>query len=300
MTTAARPAEDFDHGDERRYRRGCRCTKCKAGANRSNIRNRYLRQTGRGIMRTPDRAADHFLLLRATGLKDKEIQKQTGTCPDVMYRILRREGVINGRTEARILRVPVPAPIGLSASRVYIPGHGTVRRLRALAAAGWYQAELARRLGKQKENIKQIIDRGETGQVAQYLADEVRALYVELRDEKPEDHGVHRGYASRARRLAAEQGWAPPEYWDDDDLDNPDFVPATSDDQLNMRQLGALRRAEIEHLMSFNLSHVEIAARLDMNETYVRDIAREITTGTRRDRSAAEATTDSGIEVAAA
>ncbi|MFJ3812234.1 hypothetical protein ACIPWE_38465 [Streptomyces sp. NPDC090073] len=225
--TTARPAEAFEHGDTRRYRRGCRCTKCKAGANRANIKNRYLRQTGRGTMRTPDRAADHLLLLRAAGLTDQAIRKHTGICPDVMYRILRREGVIHAVTEARITRVPVPAATGAFANRAYIPGHGTVRRLRALVAAGWYQAEIARRLGKQKENLKQIIDRGESGQVAQYVANEVRALYAELHNQRPEDHGVPARFADRARKLAADRGWAAPGYWDDDDLDNPDFVPAT-------------------------------------------------------------------------
>lgn len=227
MTTAAQPAEAFEHGDPRRYRRGCRCTKCKAGANRSNIKNRYLRQTGRATMRPADRAADHLLRLRSAGLKDQAIRERTGICPDVMYRILRREGVIHTRTETRILRVPVPVAEGPSGSRAYIPGHGTVRRLRALVAAGWYQAELARRLGKQKENLKQIIDRGEDGQVAQYVAEQVRALYTELHDQRAEDHGIPARFADRARKLAADRGWAPPGYWDDDDLDNPDFKPAT-------------------------------------------------------------------------
>lgn len=299
MTTAAKPAEAFEHGDARRYRRGCRYTKCKAGANRRNIKNRYLRQTGRATMRTPHRAADHLLLLRAAGLNDKTIRKQTGICPDVMYRILRREGVIHARTEARITSVPVPSVAGVSSNRAYIPGHGTIRRLRALVAAGWFQAELARRLGKDKENLKQIIDRGEDGQVAQYVADEVRSLYTELHDQNPEDHGVHRGYADRARKLAADRGWAPPEYWDDDDLDNADFTPATDDNQLSKNQLGALRRAEIEHLITFNLSHADIAARLGMTEGYVRDIAREITTGNRRIRAAEGPAANTYLGVAA-
>jgi hypothetical protein len=257
--TTTIPAEALEHGDARRYRRGCRCDKCKAGANRRNIKNRYLRQTGRGTMRTPDRAADHLLLLRAAGLDDKTIRKQTSICPDVMYRILRREGVIHARTETRITSVAIPATPGASSNRAYIPGHGTIRRLRALVAAGWFQAELARRLGKDKENLKQIIDRGEDGQVAQYVADQVRALYAELHDQKPEDHGIHRGYANRARKLAADRGWAPPEYWDEDDLDNPDFQPALKDvtsrrqiiaQDANwiMRTAGLDRRATAERL----------------------------------------------------
>ena len=299
MTTKSLPASAFEHGDHRRYRRGCRCTKCRAGANRQNIKNRYLRQTGRSVMRTADRAADHLLLLRAAGLNDKTIRQQTGICPDVMYRILRREGVIHARTENRITSVPVPVADGPSGGRAYIPGHGTVRRLRALIAAGWYQAELARRLGKQKENLKQIIDRGEDGQVAQYVAEEVRSLYAELYDQKPEDRGVSTRFADRARQQAADRGWAGPDYWDEDDFDNPDFAPAINDDALGMHQLGALRRAEIEHLITFNLSHADIATRLGMSENYVRDIAREITTGNRRNRPAEGAAVNPYLKAAA-
>lgn len=265
MTTAV-PAESLEHGDPRRYRRGCRCTKCKAGANRRNIKNRYLRETGRGTMRPADRAADHLLRLRAAGLNDKAIQKQAGICPDVMYRILRREGVIHVRTEARITSVPVPTQCGPSASRAYISSLGTVRRLRALVAAGWYQAELARRLGKQKENLKQIIDRSEHGQVAQYVADEVRALYVELHQQTPEAHGINTRFADRARKSAAARGWAPPAYWDEDDFDNPDFKPATKDSATKRQII-----AENAHwIMRTNgLDRFATAERLGVHKSYV-------------------------------
>lgn len=285
MTQPAIPAEDLEHGDPRRYRRGCKCTKCKAGANAQNIRNRYLRQTGRGIRRGPDRAAGHVLLLRAAGLDDKTIRKQARVCPDVLYRIMRREGTVHVATEKRILAVPVPRQKnGPTKSRAYISSLGTLRRLRTLVAAGWHSAELARRLGKDRENIHQLIRGRDGGKVAMFLADQIATLYGELRDLKPEDHGIPRYYADRARKMAADRGWAPPPYWDEDDFDNPDFTPAVSDDGLSKNQLGELRRAEIEHLITFNLSHADIAARLGMAEGYVRDIAREITTGARRIR----------------
>lgn len=284
MTTAI-PAEALEHGDPRRYRRGCTCKKCKAGANAQNIRNRYLRQTGRGIHRAPDRAANHVLLLRAAGLNDKAIRKEAAVCPDVLYRIMRREGTVHVATEKRILAVPIPREkAGPTESRAYIPGLGTQRRLCALVAAGWYSAELARRLGKDRENINQLIKGRAGGKVAMFQADQVRDLYTELCNEKPEDHGLPSYYTERARKMAADRGWAPPPYWDEDDFDNPDFTPAGDDDQLSRTELGALRRAEIEHLITFNLSNAEIAARLGMAEGYVRDIAREINTGTRRIR----------------
>ncbi|MFD5566598.1 hypothetical protein [Streptomyces cadmiisoli] len=287
--TAAIPAEAFEHGDPRRYRRGCRCDACKAGANRRNIRNRYMRQTGRSTMRPTHHAADHLLRLRAAGLNDRIIREQTRICPDVMYRILRREGVIHARTEARITNTPVPANHGPTGGRAYIPAHGTVRRLRALVAAGWYPSEIARRLGKKKENLRQIIERGETGQVAQYIAEEIHALYLELHDQKPEQHGLSGYFVDRARKMAANRGWAPPAYWDDDEIDNPDFDPSAVLREPTFLERAALRREEIIHLAWCGHDADEIHARLNNGDdeisiSTVRAIYREWHTGQKRDR----------------
>lgn len=293
MTTAV-PAEAFEHGDYRRYRRGCRCKKCKAGNNRKTIQNRYLRQTGRGLMRTPDRAADHILLLRAAGLDDQTIRDRTRTCPDVMYRILRREGTIHIRTEQRILAVPVPPSNGPSGSRAYIPARGTIRRLRALVAGGWYFAELARRLGKDREGLKQIIARGEDGLVAQFVAEQVTALYRQLHTQTPEDHGVSGYYVERARTIAREQGWPPPAYWDDEDFDNPDFDPASIFREPTFLERAELRRAEIEHLAWCGHEPEQIRARLnnEVSISTVRQIVQDWRTGQKRDRKKAAAGTE--------
>lgn len=229
MSRTAIPAEAFEHGDPRRYRRGCRCDACKAGQNTRNLHLRYLRQTGRGMQRPADKAADHVLQLRARGLNDHTIMRKAEVCPDVLYRIMRREGTIHVTVERRILSIPVPAQTtGPTASRAYIPALGTHRRLQALVAAGWHVAELARRLGKDRENLGPIVKQSGGGKVAMFLADQVRHLYDELQDQRPEDHGVLPAYAERARRMAAARGWLPPAYWDDDEFDNPNFIPATA------------------------------------------------------------------------
>lgn len=223
------PAEAFDHGDPKRYRRGCRCDTCKAGQNARNLHLRYLRQTGRGMQRPADRAADHVLLLRTRGLNDRIIMRKAQVVPDVLYRIMRREGTIHVTVERRILSIPAPEQTdGPTASRAYIPALGTHRRLHALVAAGWHVAELARRLGKDRENLGPIVNQRRSGKVAMFLADQVRHLYDELQDQRPEDHGVLPAYAERARRMAAARGWLPPAYWDDDEFDNPDFIPAAA------------------------------------------------------------------------
>lgn len=229
MSRKAIPAEAFDHGDPRRYRRGCRCDLCKKGVSAASRRQRYLRETGRGTQRTPDRAADHVTRLRQAGLNDLTIRAKANICPDVLYRIMRREGTIHAATEQRILAVPVPpkGAAAVSMSRAYIPATGTLRRLRALTAAGWYPAELARRLHRDKQYVV-YLTRGRGGdKVALFFAEEVDRLYRELRFLKPEEHGVTPYYAERARTQAAAEGWLGPGYWDDDEIDDPDFVPAT-------------------------------------------------------------------------
>lgn len=282
MSTAT-PAEAFEHGDERRYRRGCRCQKCRSGANQANIRRRYLRQTGRGAERAPHRAAARVEHLRAAGLDDRDIRAQASICCDILYRIMRREGTIRLATEQRILAVPVPQSSGPTKSRAYIDGLGTLRRLQALAAAGWYPAEVARRLGRQRENIRQLMRSGDTARVAMRQAAAIRHLYEELQDQVPEDHGVPHHYAERARKQAASNGWAAPAYWDDDEFDNPEFTPVVSG-HLKRNDMAAIRRAEVEHLASFGLSEHEIAERLGMAYTTVRNIVLELRTGRRRIR----------------
>ena len=299
MTTAAKPAEAFEHGDEKRYRRGCRCNKCTAGANAANQRRRYLRLTGRSTRRTPDRAADHVLTLRTAGLDDKTIKAEANVCCDVLYRIMRREGTIHVKTEQRILSVPVPqhknAP---TKSRAYISALGTHRRLRALVAAGWYPSELARRLGKDRENLSQLLTGKRGTQVALYQADEVHALYAELADQKPEDHGVPHHYAQRARTQAAARGWAAPGYWDEEGFDNPDYTPTSTDTELGFRERAALRREEIIHFAWHGDTPEQILARLDgeVSISTVRQIVQDWRTGQKRDRKQVAADVQAAAE----
>lgn len=286
MSRPAIPAGEFEHGDARRYRRGCRCTKCRAGMNASNIRRKYLRDTGRSIHRPVEKARQHIVQLRAAGLTDAEIRQQANLSPDPLYRIMRGHGTIHLRTEQRILAVPVPAASEPTPCRAHVPELGTLRRLRALVADGWTAAELARRLDHRRENMHQLLRPRPTGSVTMTIADKVARLYADLHALAPEEHGVSRYYAERARALAAAQGWAPSAYWDDEDFDNPEFEPALPG-SLRRNEQGAVRRAEVEHLASFGLGHEEIAARLSMSPSYVRDIVRELRTDRPRERTAA-------------
>lgn len=91
---------------------------------------------------------------------------------------------------------------------------------------------------------------------------------------------------SSARR----RNWHGPMAWDD--IDNPAEQPDVEqviDLELKRDELAALRRAEIEHLASFNLSNHEIAARLDISISTVNAIVRELHGHQRRARKPAAA-----------
>jgi uncharacterized protein (DUF433 family) len=255
MTRTAIPAEAFDHGDPRRYRRGCRCDDCKAGINAENKRNRYHRSTGRRRLIPVQQAASHLLGLRAAGMSDAEILTAARICPDQLYRILRGDGRIAVDTERNILAVTVPAGNGQGNYSV-TDGTGTRRRLRALVAAGWPATELGFRLGVFKQQVGYLLRAGGTGQVTLRVEAEVRRVYLDLWNEKPEAHGVAGHIALRARRLAARRGWHPAAVWDD--IDNPDEQPnygehtprpvAIVEDTAELVALGLSRDAIAERL----------------------------------------------------
>lgn len=266
MTTAT-PAEAFNHGDAKRYRRGCRCTDCIKGVTAENRRNRYLRQTGRGIQCTPQRAANHINLLRAAPLSDAEIQRRAQIHPDVMYRILRREGTIHRDTERRVLAVPIPTN-SQDRSGAYTASLGTRRRLRALAAEGWPSAELARHSERKKQyiNYLQSDQAGET--IRMWVAIDITNLYAQLRDRRPEDAGVPADLAERTRQRAAAKGWLGVAFWEDvDHIDDPDFDPAAvlavpprymqlGQDALWLRKQG-YNREQVAHRLGASIDYID-------------------------------------------
>lgn len=101
----------------------------------------------------------------------------------------------------------------------HVPGLGTRRRVRALAAIGWSQPALAERLGVAQQTLAATL--ASDGSVTARTARRVQAVYADLEQTS--------GPSTRSRRHAAAQGWAPPAAWDDidDPTEQPD--PTTAD-----------------------------------------------------------------------
>jgi len=272
MGRPAIPAEAFEHGDPRRYRRGCRCTTCKTGVTATVRRQRYLRATGRGATVSPQRAARHIELLRSHGMSDKEIQAESGVCQNVFYRITGQRSEIRRDSEIRILAVQ-PRQVDAPRSGTHVSARGTILRLRALAADGWPAVRLGERCGKHKQFIVHLQNSDpDTAVVRRWVAGYVAALSDQLAGQSPEDHGVTAHIAERIRKTASSKGWAGTAYWDPDDYDNPDFTPAI-EDAIPRRQV----IAENAHwLMRIdNLDRATAARRLGVHKSYVDHALRE-------------------------
>jgi hypothetical protein len=288
VTRSAIPAEAFEHGDPRRYRRGCKCRACTDGISTEVRRGRFLRATGRGRSTTPERAARHVAHLRNAGMPDREIMTDALIGQDVLYRIVRQEGTIHRSTEIRVLAVR-PRATELAGSGHRIPGIGTVRRLRALAADGWTAAELGQRCGKHKQFIVHL--QNQTGEITvrRWVATYVNKLYTELAHLKPEDNGVAAHFAQRTRDRAAAKGWMGTAWWDEESLDDPDFDPAAALAEPSFLDRATLRREEIIHLAWHGETPDQIVARLggEMSISTVRQIVQDWRTGQKRQRTAA-------------
>lgn len=110
----------------------------------------------------------------------------------------------------------------LARGPLWLPAHGTERRLRALCAIGWTCGDLAPRLGVSAARVSQLTA-GRATLVRRETHAVVVALYAALSMTVP-DH--HLGWVlARTRRQAAAKGWAPPLAWDDHALDDPDGRP---------------------------------------------------------------------------
>jgi len=93
---------------------------------------------------------------------------------------------------------------------------GTARRLQALVAAGYSQAQIAREMSTHESWVSRLVNEYGHNVNAETVA-RVKALYDRL--------AMTPGPSDRARRQARARKWAPPLAWDDDEIDNPAAKP---------------------------------------------------------------------------
>ncbi len=145
----------------------------------------------------------------------------------------------------------------------YEDATGTRRRIQALIWNGQSMAVLARRLGCQRREVRELlfIRRHVTPQTAE----KIRALYRELWDQPPPGETPReKQAAAKARKYARARGWVPPLAWDN--IDDPDSVPVPGWERGERRERGTLA-AEALDLIGFGLDLGQAAERLGVDRS---------------------------------
>jgi hypothetical protein len=257
------------------YRKPCPCEECRATLLSAKKRYRVRRESGRPGLVDAAPARKRLKQLLKT-MSQQQIKAITG-CDDCNLRLI-LDGTrtqIRRDTLQRILSVKPEPP----APGTYLDATGTRRRIQALRAIGWSARALAEAAGTGESVIERICDGQPT--VRGVVAVKIQDAYARL-SQTPAPAGRS---ATRAKGYATANGWAPPEYWDDDDIDDP-ATQAQLGQVLNFHERAQLRREEIEHLAWCGHEPEEILARLnhEVSISTVRQIVQEWRTGQKRQR----------------
>lgn len=252
MTTATKPLPD--HGERRRYLRGCRCSECSNAHYRYMSRYRLDRERGQHRRVDSAPAAAHVRTLLNAGWNQRQIADAAQCAHRVIADLAaKRQATTLPRISTRILAItphPVPAPAQ------YADATGTIRRVCALIAMGYPINHLAAAIGIWPANLGRIA-RGELTQVSVPTAKATAAAYREL-SRRP-------GPSQAARNRAKREGWHGPLAWDSDTIDDPSAQPDTEGEGTDQaRKRDSLRPEEIRHLAGFQLSAHSIALQVGL------------------------------------
>jgi transcriptional regulator with XRE-family HTH domain len=137
---------------------------------------------------------------------------------------------------------------------------GSARRLQALVAIGYTQAEIARQMGTHESWVSRLVG-GYGRQVNAETVARIKEVYDRL--------AMTPGPSDRARRHAHKHNWAPPLAWDEDTIDDPAAKP----DVGVHRPLGFAERYTEERELGYN--DLQILARWRVRpESLVRQLHR--------------------------
>jgi transcriptional regulator with XRE-family HTH domain len=188
----------------------CRCPPCSHAVveyERNRLRQQAYGRWDNYVDAGPARA--HVLALMGRGMGLKRICVVGGASGGQLWKLLYGKKKADGsRTPSRRIKKDVAQRL-LSieldlADGAVVPSTTTARRLQALVANGWSQSQLAARLGMERSNFGPLVHG--TRDTTAGRAKAVHALYAELVDIAPPPSGS----STRARRYAAQHGWAPP------------------------------------------------------------------------------------------
>ena len=220
----------MNHGTRATFTDGCRCAECDAivphgtpygyvtfrcrcrDCTRNNATRwqKYKVRVMRGepIWGDIDAVKQRIWQLLADGHSMSEIASAAGYKNKGSVRDLLQVKRITVASANRILNVDLTR----ADRNILIPSLGTMRRLRALARAGYPTNLIADLIGFDVATLQKIV-RGEQRRVRRWVAEAVTRFYAH--------NHMRPGPSTDTANRAAALGWHPPLAWDDDDFDDP-------------------------------------------------------------------------------
>jgi hypothetical protein len=209
-----------NHGTEARYqgtvnRPACRCRRCIDGWTKAGKKRQLAALQGRPASIPAAPVTTHLLKLHASGMSNGQIAAASGVNSSTIRDHARGAFPTIRRTTAeKILAVRTDQPLTIG----HVPALASTRRCRALYAAGHAPATIAAAHPRLLLRSVEYIVQGARSVVSAANHNAIAEVYQTL--------ATAQGTSDRARARAAVEGWAGPGYWDDEDFDNPHFVPA--------------------------------------------------------------------------
>lgn len=280
------PGHHHEHGTPTAYKKDhCRCLECRAAnAAASRDRDRDLTYGRWSPLVDADLVRAHVEQLRATGLGRNRIAELAGISPRWLGVIIsgehgRLQAHVRADTARRILAVRADHA-NLAPNRK-IDGTATRRRLQALVALGWPPAWLARRLRRDRTNLRQALF---TNEVTARTAADVDTLYAQIWNSRPQPATARAERAvADALAMATQHHWLTPLAWDDIDHDpEPPTPPTAMTDDIDEIAIElALTGRSIRLSQLPPAEQDEVVRRLTDSGKSVRDIAEQLATSTR-------------------
>lgn len=264
MTRAPKPLPE--HGTYARYvgrprsgsdtgRAGCGCELCRAAMRAYGRRRNLMAATGRQLTIDAAPTTAHLRRLRAAGAGWNELVAVTGCSSSSISAYLNGTRTVVRRTTAcRILNVRLAQVICPNRS---VSALGSVRRLRALVAAGHQIQEISQACGIDQTTVSYLVN--------QHI-ETVRAATHQAIDAAFERLSMVPGTDARSIIRGRQNGWPPPLAWDnpDDPDEQPTFGTVASRPEAIVE--------DVAELASQRLPREVIAARLGASWSYIGSI----------------------------
>lgn len=162
-----------------------------------------------------------------SGMSYTQIAYQLESQKSTISKLANRETkTMHRKTYEKLLRLQPELPERTGGTRrggAKLDPTCTVRRLRALSAAGWTSRDMAPYIGMDQRNLSSLL-LGKVGFVYAVTVKEIAAAYDKLQYMVADEHCTPRALKA-ARNKARKNGWAPTWAWDEDTIDDPAAEP---------------------------------------------------------------------------